>query len=107
MQILSPKPSSSSLVANNNLAQTFSNNKIASNKYIAPSFINSTICMSECENMSELAAVILSRTQLKKGNPELALLMLTKFIAQHGESKIILAEVSKIESSLSKDQYIQ
>jgi len=71
-------------------------------KYVAKSFVDSTVSMSDFDNMSELAAIILSRAQLRKGQPQLALDLLVKHADQHGESTAIAEEIAKVEGALLK-----
>ena len=53
-------------------------------------------------NMPELAALILCRTQLRRGQPENALDLLTKFIENYGETPNIEIERKKVLSALER-----
>ncbi|MEZ4742186.1 MAG: hypothetical protein R3B45_07045 [Bdellovibrionota bacterium] len=63
-------------------------------------FVSSQNFPGDFNNMSELAAIILSRTQLRKGFPELALELLINYKNQYGSSEIIENEISKLQEVL-------
>lgn len=61
------------------------------------------IQLEDRANVTELAAIILCRTQLKRGQPEEALRLLQKFIENHGTTQLVAIEVLKIENLLNKE----
>ena len=54
------------------------------------------------EKISELAAIILCRTQLRRGQPEEALKLIEKFIQEYGETPMIGNEMKKIQNTLNR-----
>jgi hypothetical protein len=71
-------------------------------KYYSDNSTESLISQAGCKNVPELAAIILSRTQLKRGQPELALELLQSFVAQYGETMRIKEEIARVLSALSR-----
>ncbi len=71
-------------------------------RYYSDNAIESIVAESGCSDVPELAAIILSRTQLKRGHPELALELLQSFVAQYGESVRIKEEIARVVSALSR-----
>ena len=57
---------------------------------------------ADASKISELAALILCRTQMRRGQLESALELLEKFIANHGETKMIVEEKLKILEILQR-----
>lgn len=71
-------------------------------RYYSDRAMESVIASSRYENVSELAAIILSRTQLKRGEPEMALEILRSYASQHGETKNVSEEISRIVRALHR-----
>jgi hypothetical protein len=71
-------------------------------KYYSENSAESLVSKAGGKNVPELAAIILSRTQLKRGQPELALELLQSYIAKYGETLRIKEEIARVLSALSR-----
>jgi hypothetical protein len=71
-------------------------------KYYSDHSIVAIAEKARCEDVPEMAAIILARTQLKRGQPELAVEILEGFIGQYGETPRIKDEILRIRVALSR-----
>ena len=71
-------------------------------KYYSENSMEAVVSHAGYTNVPEMAAIILSRTQLKRGQPDLALELLQSFIASNGETVKIKEEIARVLSALSR-----
>ncbi len=74
-------------------------------KYCTEKAVETILSSSTLESLSDLAAVILSRSQCKRGNLDYAREILSSYLAKAGHSTLVEVELAKVEAVIRKKRH--